>query len=183
MPAAASTNLPALVLPNVRMTAEDYVTVNFRLWRARPATRRAQWILVAAIALLALSVGLEVRELGRIQNWSTVAFLTVAGLYAAFRLALVRYQLRRGYSRNPAAQEPVDFTLSLAEVRGCSNQGTFTSSWSRVKRAVWVQPNWLLLYPSEAACYYLDLRRLQAPATPADIEQLLARHQIALQRV
>ncbi|UOQ76310.1 hypothetical protein MUN84_17300 [Hymenobacter sp. 5516J-16] len=183
MPAYAPNIPPTLLLPHVQMTAEDYVAINFRLWKARPATRRAQWLLGAAMALLALSVGLEVREQGSIQNWSTVVLLAVAVLYAAFRMALVRYQLRQGYARNPAAPAPIDFTLNAKEIRGSSSQGSFSTSWAHVKRAVWVQPQWLLLYPNDAACYYLNLHCLQAPATPADVEQLLHQHQIVLHRL
>jgi len=50
--------------------------------------------------------------------------------------------------------------------------------WKALRRAVWVRPDWLLLYPTDAACYYLDLRRLPAALPPAVLAQLLAGHHV-----
>lgn len=172
-----------IVLPGVQLSADEFVAVNFRLWKARPATRRNHWLLGAAVALLAVSVGLEVYQHGGVQNWSGVAFLAVAVLYGLLRMALVRYQLRRGYARNTALQHPIDFTLTDTEITGRSSLGQFSGQWSLIRRAVWVRPDWLLLYPTEAACYYLDMRRLQAPATTSDVARLLTHHQILQQQV
>ena len=59
---------PSYHLPAVHMTADDYVAVNFRLWRARPRTRFNHWLLAAAVLLLGVSVGLEVWQYGRPQT-------------------------------------------------------------------------------------------------------------------
>ena len=174
---------PSYHLPGVHMTADDYVAVNFRLWRARPRTRFNHWLLAAAVLLLGVSEGLEVWQYDRPQTTSTLAFLAVAILYGLFRFSLVRYQLRRGYARNTAAQHPTDFTLTDSEIIGRSEVGQFSGHWRLIRRAVWVGSDWFLLYPTEAACYYLDLRRLQPPATPADVAALLERHQIPQQRL
>ena len=171
------------LLPAVRMSADEFVAVNFRLWRARPATRRNHWLLGAGILLLGISIGLDVWQNGRPERTSTFVFLGVAVLYGLARFGLVRWQLRRGYARNATLQQPIDFRLTSAEIIGRSTLGQFSGKWTRIRRAVWVGTDWLLLYPTEAACYYLDLRRLQAPATPADLAQLLERHQIRQQRV
>ncbi|GAB3227451.1 hypothetical protein GCM10027346_10820 [Hymenobacter seoulensis] len=167
-----------LRLPGVHLSAEEYVRLNFRLWRAQPKTRINQWLLGAAVLLLAVSVGLDLWQHGRLLRPSTLAFLGVAVAYALFRAGLVRYQLRRAYAQNASMQNPIDFELTAEGLRGTSSLGNFTSRWPQLRRAVWVRPEWLLLYPSEAACYYLDLRCLQAPATPADIEKLLTRQQV-----
>ncbi|MBT9394336.1 hypothetical protein KLP40_14290 [Hymenobacter sp. NST-14] len=169
-------------LPAVHMSADDYVAVNFRLWQARPRTRFNHWLLAAAGLLLGVSVGLEVWEFGRPQTISTLVFLAVAVLYGLFRFALARYQLRRGYARQTAVQQPTDFTLTATEIIGRNALGQFSGPWKRIRRAVWAGPDWLLLYPSETACYYLDLRRLRPPATPADLAALLEHHRIPQQR-
>ena len=171
----------SLTLTGVQLTADEFVAVNFRLWRARPRTRLNHWILGAAVLLLAVSVGLDVYANGRLTQPATLVPLAVAVLYACLRFGLVRYQLRRGYVRNQALQQPTDFTLTNAEIIGRNTLGQFSGKWALIRRAVWVQPHWLLLYPTEAACYYLDLRRLQAPATAAEVAALLERHQIAQQ--
>ncbi|MBX0291983.1 hypothetical protein K3G63_16140 [Hymenobacter sp. HSC-4F20] len=172
-----------IVLSGVQLSADEFVAVNFRLWRARPRTRLNHWILGAAIALLSVSLGLEVYQSGRLPQSSSLVFLAVAVGYALLRFGLVRYQLRRGYAKNTAAHQPTDFTLTDTEIRGRSALGQFSGKWSLIRRAVWVRPHWLLLYPTEASCYYLDMRRLQAPATPDAVEQLLATHQIPQQRI
>lgn len=181
--ARSASSLPPLHLAAVRMSEADYVAVNFRLWQARPATRRNHWLLGAAVLLLTISIGLDVWEHGRLETWSTLLFLGVAVAYAALRVGLVRYQLRRGYARNPAAQAPADYTLAADALRGQSADGRFATPWARLKRTVWVGPHWLLLYPTEAACYYLDMRRLQAPATAAEVAQFLDHQQIPQQRL
>lgn len=170
-----------ILLTGVQLTADEFVAVNFRLWRARPRTRLNHWILGAAVVLLGVSVGLDVYSNGRLTQPSTLVLLAVAVLYATLRFGLVRYQLRRGYARNQALQQLTDFTLTNTEIIGRNTLGQFSGKWALIRRAVWVQPHWLLLYPTEAACYYLDLRRLQAPATAADVAVLLERHQIAQQ--
>jgi hypothetical protein len=170
-----------ILLTGVQLTADEFVAVNFRLWRARPRTRLNHWILGAAVVLLGVSVGLDVYSNGRLTQPSTLILLAVAVAYALLRFGLVRYQLRRGYARNQALQQPTDFTLTNTEIIGRNTLGQFSGKWALIRRAVWVQPHWLLLYPTEAACYYLDLRRLQAPATAADVAALLERHQIAQQ--
>ncbi|RSK36183.1 hypothetical protein [Hymenobacter metallilatus] len=170
-----------ITLTGVQLTAEEFVAVNFRLWRTRPRTRLNHWILGAAVGLLGLSVGLDIYQHGQLSQPSTLVFLVVAVLYAVFRAGLARYQLRRGYARNATLQQPVDFTLTDTELVTHTVGGQFSANWSLIRRAVWVQPHWLLLYPSEAACYYLDMRRLQAPATAADVAALLERLQISQQ--
>ncbi|RSK42422.1 hypothetical protein [Hymenobacter perfusus] len=167
-----------IVLSGVQLSAEEFVAVNFRLWRARPRTRLNHWILGAAVALLGVSVGLDLYQHGQLTQPSTLVFLAVAVLYALFRAGLVRYQLRRGYAKNPTLQQPVEFTLTATEIIGRSALGQFSGKWALIRRAVWVQPHWLLLYPTEAACYYLDLRRLQPPATASEVAALLTRHNI-----
>ena len=153
------------------MTVDEFLAVNFRLWRQQPATRRNHWLLGAAVLLLSVSVGLDVVQNGQISNSSTVVFLAVGVLYGLLRMGLVRYQLRRGYANNAVLRAPTDFTFDAEMLRGQSANGRFKARWSTLRRAVWVKPNWLLLYPTEAACYYVDLRRVQAPSTPG---QLLA---------
>ncbi|WP_156108984.1 hypothetical protein [Hymenobacter sp. APR13] len=172
-----------LLLPGVQMTADEFVTVNFRLWRQRPRTRFNHWLLGLAVLLLAGSVALDICRTGHISNQSTVVFLAVAVLYALVRMQLVRYQLRRGYARNTGLHAPISFELDAERLRGRSADGHFEARWQVLRRAVWVHPDWLLLYPTEAACYYLDLRRLQAPATPEQVLALLLQHQIPVQEL
>ncbi len=159
-----------LLASGVMMTVDEFVAVNFRLWRRQPATRRNSWLLGTAMLLLSVSVGLDIVQNGRISNPSTVVFLTVGVLYGLFRLSLTRYQLRRGYVKNAVLRAPTNFTFDAEKLRGENPNGHFEARWRVMRRAVWVKPNWLLLYPTETACYYVDLRRLQVPATP---EQLL----------
>ena len=74
---------------------------------------------------------------------------------------------------------PIGYKLTAEEIRGHSALGHFAVPWAGLRRAVWVRPDWLLLYPTDAACYYLDLRRLPAAFSAADLAQLLAQHNVA----
>lgn len=165
------------------MAADEFVAVSFRLWRHRPRTRFNHWLLGLAVLLLASSVVLDVSRTGHVSNQSTAVFLAVAVLYALVRMQLVRYQLQRGYVRNTGLHAPISFEMDAEHLRGRSANGHFEVRWQVLRRAVWVQPDWLLLYPTEAACYYLDLRRLQAPATPEQVLALLQQHPIPVQKL
>lgn len=176
--------MPSLRFSRVTMSAAAFVDVNFRLWRAAPATRRNHWILGVGLALLTASLVIELLDTrGRITTWSTPVLLAVGVAYGLLRAALVRRQLRRGYVQNTALQQPADFTLTDEELRCNSPTGEFRTEWHTLRRAVRVGPDWLLLYPTQAACYYLDLRRLEAPATPAAVETLLTQHGVALRKL
>jgi len=169
-----------VAVPGVRLSAGEYVAVNFRLWWHAAATRRNHWLLGLALALLAASVAMQLR--GRAPDgafaWSSPVLLAVGLAYGALRPLLVRRLLRRTYQGSDAMQTPIDYELTAEELRGHSALGHFAVPWPALRRARWVRPDWLLLYPTDAACYYLDLRRLPA-AFPADeLARLLARHQV-----
>jgi hypothetical protein len=165
------------------MTADEFVAVNFRLWLRQPATRRNHWILSAALVLLSVSVGLDILQAGRVSSWSTMIFLAVGVLYGLLRMSLVRYQLRRGYSRNPALREPVSFSFAADRLRGHGAADRHEVRWDKLRRAIWVRPHWLLLYPNETGCFYVDLRQLQAPATPDDVVALLRNQHVLVREL
>lgn len=168
-----------LEVPGVRLSAGEYVAVNFRLWWRAAATRRNHWLLGLALALLAASVVAQLR--GRAPDgtfaWSSPVLLAVGLAYGALRPLLVRRLLRRTYQRSEAMQVPIGYELTAEEIRGHSPLGHFAVPWKALRRAVWVRPDWLL-YPTDAACYYLDLRRLPAALPPAVLAQLLAGHHV-----
>ncbi|AMJ66174.1 hypothetical protein [Hymenobacter sp. PAMC 26628] len=164
----------------VLASADEYVAVNLRLWWHSPATRRNHWLLGVALALLAVSVGGQL--LGRAPDgafaWSSPVLLAVGLAYGAARPLLVRRLLRRTYNGSEAMHTPIDYELTAAALCGRSALGHFEVPWASLRRAVWVRPDWLLLYPTEAACYYLDLRRLPAATPPTAVAALLTQHQV-----
>lgn len=172
-----------LQVPHVTMSASEYVAVNTRLWRKRPRTWLNDGLLAMAVVVLGSSLVLNwLNPYPRPTDRGTVLLLVVALGYALGRKALVRWQLRRGYVANVGLQAPIDFFFTSDELRGHSTLGKFSSVWATVRRAVQVG-DWLLLYPTQSACYYVDTRLLAAPATPADLWQLLETHHIPLQRL
>ncbi|MGI4887013.1 MAG: hypothetical protein ACRYFR_18805 [Janthinobacterium lividum] len=175
---------PAQV-PDVLISANEYVAVNLRLWWRAPATRRNHWLLGVALALLAASVGAQL--LGRAPDgafaWSSPVLLAVGLAYGALRPLLVLRLLLRTYSGSEAMHTPIDYELTAAALCGRSELGQFEVPWTSLRRATWVRPDWLLLYPAEAACYYLDLRRLPAPTAPDDVAALLAEHRVPQKKV
>lgn len=164
----------------VRLSAGEYVAVNFRLWWRSAATRRNHWLLALALALLAASVAMQLR--GRAPDgtfaWSSPVLLAVGLAYGVLRPLLVRRLLRRTYQRSAAMQTPIDYELTAEEIRGHSTLGHFAVPWAALRRAVWVRPDWLLLYPTDAACYYLDVRRFPTTFSADDMAQLLARYRV-----
>ncbi len=172
-----------LLAPGVVMTADEFVAVNFRLWRKQRRTLFNYLLLGAALALLGMSVALDIAANKQVTNWGTASVLVVGLLYGLLRMQLVRYQLRRGYAKNTGLREPTNFTFDTQMLWGQSTNSHFEAPWSIMRRAAWVQPNWLLLYPTETACYYVDLRRLQAPSTPEQLLALVREAGIAVRKV
>lgn len=170
---------PAQV-PGVLISVDEYVAVNFRLWWRAPATRRNHWLLGLALVLLAASVGAQL--LGRAPDgafaWSSPVLLAVGLAYGAARPLLVLRLLRRTYLGSEAMHTPVDYELTAAALCGRSELGRFEVPWTSLRQATWVRPDWLLLYPAEAACYYLDLRRLPATTPPTAVAALLTQHRV-----
>ena len=170
-----------LPFPHVLMTADEYVAVNYYLWNRQPTTRRNRWLLVVALALLIVSAGLQLwrNQFRGFSSWWVPASLVVGVLYGVGRDALTRYFLRRGYAQNAALHQPVDYELAADGLRSRTAAGSYLAPWSALRRAVRVG-DWLLLYPTAAACYYLDLRRLATPATAAQVVAALRRQGVAV---
>ena len=170
-----------LRLPHVLMTADEYVAVNYYLWNRQSTTRRNRWLLVAALGLLAVSAGLQLwrNQFRGFSSWLVPASLGVGVLYGVGRDALTRYFLRRGYTQNAALHQPVDYELATDGLRSRTAAGRYLAPWPTLRRAVRVG-DWLLLYPTAAACYYLDLRRLAAPATAAQVVETLRQQGVAV---
>ena len=170
-----------LRFPHVLMTTAEYVAVNYYLWNRQPTTRRNRWLLAAALALLAVAAGLQLwqNQLRGFSGWLVPASLVVGVLYGAGRDALTRYFLRRGYARNAALHQPVDYELAADGLRSHTAAGSYLAPWLALRRALRVG-DWLLLYPTAAACYYLDLRQLAAPATAAQVVETLRRQGVAV---
>jgi hypothetical protein len=94
------------------MTADEFVAVNFQLWKKRPRTLFNHLLLGMAILLLSVGVYRDVTRFKQVTEWGSVVFLLVAILYAGVRMAVVRYELRRGYTKNTGLHQPITFTLA-----------------------------------------------------------------------
>ncbi|GAB3637155.1 hypothetical protein GCM10027422_27450 [Hymenobacter arcticus] len=79
-------------------------------------------------------------------------------------------------ARQPCAAR---FELRPAGLCGQSQLSAIESRWAGLLHARLLGP-WLLRYITEAACYYLDLRRLPPPATEADVLALLQAQGVAV---
>jgi len=167
---------------HVLMTADEYVAVNYFLWNRRFATRRNNWLLAAALLLLGIAAGLQLwqNQFRGFTSWLTPILLVVGVLYGLGRDMLTRYLLRRGYAKNVSLHQPIDYEFAADGLRSQSAAGSYQAPWPTLRRAVRVG-DWLLLYPTVAACYYLDLRQLAEPATAAQVLAILREHGIAVE--
>jgi len=168
---------------HVTMTAAEYVAVNYQLWSQQPRTRRVTWLLYVSILLLTISFGLGiwqwVRNPGSDIFWGFLPAWGLALVYAWWRSWRVKRQLRQGYTKNTALQQPIDYQFNTDNITSRSEAGEFVTRWEKLRYAVHVG-DWLLLYPQQMACYYVDLRRLVAPATPENLEELLDEKDVAV---
>ena len=165
------------------MTADEYVAVNYKLWSQQPRTRRVTWLLYVSIALLTISFGLGIWQGLRNPDtdvfWGFLPAWGLALAYAWWRQWRVKRALREGYDKNPALRQPIDYLFTPDVITSQSAVGQFTIHWPSLHHAVHVD-DWLLLYPKQLACYYVDLRRLVAPATTNSLLELLDEKGIAV---
>ncbi|MBD2715577.1 hypothetical protein KBK19_11065 [Microvirga sp. STR05] len=52
-----------------------------------------------------------------------------------------------------------------------------TFLWQKFYRIRHIE-SWVLLYPNQEFCYYLDLRNVQPPATASQVLNLLTKHKL-----
>lgn len=162
-----------LLIDGTALTEAEFVQLQIRLWRQRPRTRLAGALLLLWLAAMGYFVVRDYLTHHRLTDYFTAGLLLV-GIGVAFaREPLVRRQLRRYYARTPALASPAHFELSAAGVRGRGRLSEFETQWGGILQARISGP-WLLLYITEATYHCLDLRRLQPPATEADVRALLA---------
>jgi len=165
------------------MTADEYVAINYQLWSRQPRTRRVTWLLYVSILLLTISFGLGiwqwVRHPATEVFWGFLPAWGLALVYAWWRQWNTKRRLRQGYVQNTALHKPVDYMFDTDAIISRSAAGQFIIRWQTLRHAVYVG-DWLLLYPRQLACYYVDLRRLVAPATPDDLEDLLDEKEVAV---
>ncbi|GGF19484.1 hypothetical protein [Hymenobacter cavernae] len=168
---------------HVTMTADEYVAVNYQLWGRQPRTRRVTWLLYVSILLLTISFGLGIWQWAHHPAtevfWGFLPAWGLALVYAWWRSWQVKRQFRQGYTKNTALQQPIDYQFSDENIISRSAAGEFVIRWQKLRYAVHVG-DWLLLYPQQLACYYVDLRRLVAPATPDSLEDLLDEKDVAV---
>lgn len=161
-----------LVIDGTTLTADEFVALQYGLWRKRPRTRLAGWLLLLWVSAMSYFVVRDYLTYHQLTDYFTPTILAV-GIVAAFlRGWLVRWQLRRYYARTPALGSPARFELSEAGLRGQGRLSRTETQWAGIVQAQ-VVGHWLLLYITEATYHCLDLRRLQPPATEADVRALL----------
>ncbi|MBC6988465.1 MULTISPECIES: hypothetical protein [Hymenobacter] len=165
------------------MSADEYVAVNYELWRRQPRTRRLNWLLYIALVLLTISLVLGIWQYVRNSaaeiSWGFVPVWALAVAFAIWRPWQVKQLLRRGYAQNAGLHQPIDYQFDTKSIKGSSVAGTFETRWKALHHAVCVG-DWLLLYPSQVACYYVDTRRVIGPATPDDLLELVHEQGLAV---
>ncbi|RSK42419.1 hypothetical protein [Hymenobacter perfusus] len=109
------------------------------------------------------------------------------GLTAFFIALLVgmlvfanRVLLKRSFNKIPLHQQPVTYTLSETGIALHSRALQSTSAWHTVHSARKVG-DWYFLANKNQQGYLLDSRRIQAPATEADLRALFQQHGIVIQ--
>ena len=168
-----------LVIDGTFLSEAEFVALQYRLWRQRPRTRLAGWLLTLWLAAMSYFVVRDWLTYHALTDYYTAALL-VFGIAAAFaRGPLVRRQLRRYYVRTPGLASPARFELRAEGLSGQGRLSTIETQWAGIMQAR-VVGHWLLLYVTEATYHCLDLRRLQAPATEADVRALLAAQGVRL---
>ena len=168
-----------LVVEGSTISADEFVALQYRLWRQQQRIRLNGWIIGGWVLLMA---GFLVRDLvayGGLAEYYTPAAIAFGVVALLVRGPLARRQFRRYYARTPALASATRFELSPEGLRGQGQLSSMQNRWASFTQAR-LLGSWLLLYVSEASYYYLDLRRLLPPATPADVLALLRAQGVAV---
>lgn len=108
------------------------------------------------------------------------SFVTGSGLgFILFGVAMVgvgllhqHWEYRRAFRQQQARPVPEAFELTETGLRLHYPAGTIFHAWDSLYRIREIG-DWLLFYPDMEFCYYLDLRRLPALLTAADVRALI----------
>ncbi|TGE29640.1 hypothetical protein [Hymenobacter metallicola] len=142
----------------------------------RPATSDPWKVKVqrwAAIVATGAALGFWFRP----RAW--VGWVVLVTVSSVLGLAYQWWEYRQAYRQRQAKQLPTSFVVEAAGV-----QVTTQGEGSRFFR--WVDfysiqqvPGWVLLYTSVEHCYYLNLERVQPPATAAQVLEVLPKPVVA----
>ncbi|TGE25443.1 hypothetical protein E5K00_09715 [Hymenobacter aquaticus] len=107
-----------------------------------------------------------------LQPKKLVGWLVLATVGTALGLLHQWWEYRRAYRQGPAQQASTSFA---AEARGIYVEQAGKRRFYRWQEFYSIQPvgHWLLLYTSVEHCYYLDLNRIEQPATADELRALL----------
>jgi hypothetical protein len=93
-----------------------------------------------------------------------------------------RKQFKLNYQNFPAFAEGATHTLTESDVYLVSTSTLSKQPWAPFYKKALLIDQWIVLYASATTGYFLDLRKLVAPATLADVEALFQSKGITLKK-
>ncbi|MBD2715567.1 hypothetical protein KBK19_11015 [Microvirga sp. STR05] len=100
-----------------------------------------------------------------------------ASLITVIGLLYQRYEYRKAFRQSPTAGLNTRFEVLETGII-VEHEGRFTTFlWREFYRIRHIE-SWVLLYPNQEFCYYLDLRNVQPPATASQVLNLLTKHKL-----
>lgn len=164
-----------ITIPDVQVSFPE-----FRRIQQQHLLRKLWWIVV-----LVLAYPLYVIWAGEKGNFSTltgklIGTLLFAGLMVGAVLYGAKSALQRNFESAPFFRYPTTFQLDDTGIHASNATVNSQLNWSVLHSARQFGP-WYVITDKNNQGYLLDSRRIQAPATEADLRALLQGHGIALQ--
>jgi hypothetical protein len=174
-----------ITVPDVLISEDEYATVAAQQWLSRPKYRWPLWVygLSALVMLLVAAMRLWARAQNPAEPWPVFELVWVAliGFYALWwRRQRLEQHYRKSYRSSAQAQAPSTYRFGEDSVENVSTLGQSTLRYAALTKAV-VRGKWLLLYFSDHGFAFVDLTRVQSPATPEDLLGLLRRQGVAVE--
>lgn len=152
-----------LIIPDVRLSFWQYLLLSLRFtFQTRPLTLVMLLPVAGTLAVLGLS-GFSWQSIADL--WHGAPF---ALLFSVALPILLIWPTWQQYQRSTFLQEAVTYILDDDGVQVMAPSFRTTLSWEAVVQLRHFD-NWLLLQTSAQTAFFLDLRRVQPPATAADV--------------
>ncbi|GGF19480.1 hypothetical protein [Hymenobacter cavernae] len=163
-------------IPAVEVAKDEYVRVAKQRWYQQPQNRRSLWTLSLGAAFWLYILYAEwLKSPDRLSTWLVIALVVVVGLlfYLGYwRPRQVVKHFTKAYAETPSISLPTDYTFGISSVRSINSRSSAEVQYELFSHVERIE-NWLILFTTPAIGYFIDLRRISAPATANDLIRLL----------
>ncbi|OON68788.1 hypothetical protein [Hymenobacter sp. CRA2] len=166
-----------ITIPDVTISEAEFATIATEQWLSQPKNRWVLWIYGLSGVVFLVLAGLRLWERAEDPTapWPVFELIWVAFilLYVFWwRPYRLRQFFRKNYRSSAASQAACTYHFREDEIDNISDLARGSVRYEALVKAR-QRGRWLLLYFSDSGYAFIDVDKIQPPATAADLHQLL----------